>query len=274
MFSCVFKRRFSLISRSNVVKLEQLLNNVPNCKVVSPPSLKSKGIVLLLGWAASRIKSIARYASIYSELGIPSVCAAPTLSEVWLASYGNAKAKKILGAVKETSEERCEITLHLFSGAGFAFLPTIVEEVTNVDSKLHLSGIVFDSGPVPFRQRAGLAAANLMRQQGGYGPLAYYAACTGGIMVNAVLGRARRNSMRAVLDHPVLHHVPQLYLYSSSDSVALVDDVEDEMRLQASRGVDVSGHRWNDSEHLKHFIKYPDEYTLEVTKFMHKLCFV
>ena len=264
-------RRF--ISQSNVAKLEKL-NYIPNFKVVSPRSLHSDGVVILLGWAGSRTKALVRYANIYSELGIPGVCMAPTLSEVWLASYGNAKAKKILSGLEESAEEGCGIILHIFSGAGFTCLPTIIKEITSKDSKFHLSGIVFDSSPVPFNLRSGLAAANLMRKQAGFGPLTYYASCTGGIMVNSIFGSTRRRNMRAVLDHHTLLQVPQLYLYSSSDTVALVDEVEDEIQLQVSRGADVSSCRWNDSEHVKHFIQHPEEYSLQISKFIHKLQFV
>ena len=242
-----------------------------NYKVVNPRVLRSKGIVVLLGWTASRIKSIAKYANIYSELGMPCICVAPSLPEVWFASRGNAKAKKVLKGVEEISEEGSGIVLHLFSGSSTTFLPTFIKDLTNKDSKHRLSGIVFDSGPVSFSVRPGIAAAKLMRQQGGFGPLAYYASCTGGIVVNGVLGIIRRRSMRAMFDHPVMLQIPQLYLYSSSDSVALVEDIEDEMRLQVSRGVDVSSHCWHGSEHVRHFLEYPEEYTSQVNNFIHKL---
>ena len=274
MFTRVFsqiRRKFSSVNTRYVANMEKLLRNTSNCKVVSSQLLRSNDIVLVLGWTASRIRSIVKYANIYSELGLPCVCAAPSLAEVWSASFGNAKAKKILRGVNESLEERCGLVLHLFSGAGFTFLPTIVKEVTSKDSKFHLTGIVFDSGPAPFSQRAGLAAARLMKEQGGYGSLSYYTSCAAGIAVNAIVGSVRRRSMRTVLDHPLLLQVPQLYLYSSCDSVALVDDVEEEMRLQVSRGADVSSHCWSDSEHVKHFIEHPEEYTLQISKFIQKL---
>lgn len=225
---------------------------------------------MLLGWTGSRIKSVAKYASIYSELGIPCVCVAPTLAEVWLERYGNAKAKNILRSMDDSLEEGCGVLLHLFSGASSTFLPAVVEKVANKETQLHISGVVFDSAPVLFSLRSGLAAAKLMKQQGGYGPLTYYASCAGGIVVNAIVGNKRRKSMRAALDHPVIQ-VPQLYLYSSIDTVALVDDVEDEIALQVSRGTDVSRYCWNGSQHVKHFIEYPEEYALQINKFLHKL---
>ena len=246
------------------------LFSATSCKVVNPRVLRSKGIVLLLGWTGSRIKTITKYANMYSELGVPSISAAPALPEVWFVSHGSAKAKEMLKGVEENSEEGSGVVFHFFSGSNTTFLPTFMKELTNKDSKRHLSGIIFDSGPESFSARSGLAAAKLVKQQGKIGPLGYYAACTGGLTVNAVLGRIRRRSMRAMLDHPAMLQIPQLYLYSSTDSVTSMEDVEDEMRLQVSRGADVSSHCWHGSEHVRHFLEYPEEYTSQIDKFIHK----
>ena len=244
-------------------------------QVVNPTTLRSKGIVVLLGWTSARMRSILKYANIYKELGVPSVCAAPSIPEVWFSSYGSTKAKKLLKSAAENSKEGSGVLLHLFSGASTTFLPTFIKDLTSEDGKHYLSGVIIDSGPVIFGISRGLAVAKLMRQQGVFGgPLAYYASCTTGIMVSGVVGRTRRKSMRDMFDHLAMLQIPQLYLYSSSDSVALMEDIEDEMRLQISRGVDVSSHCWHGSEHVRHFLEYPEEYASQINQFMHKLRFV
>ena len=272
MLSRVFCRRASSIGRENIQSLGKHLANLQDARVVCPEAVKSKGVVILLGWAASRVKSLERYADIYSRIGVPVVCSAPSLPEIWFESLGNVKAKKLLDPLNKSLDEQCSVVLHLFSGAGFTFLPTIVEELRHTNSKLQLSGLVFDSGPAWFGLRSGLAAAKLMHQQGGYSRLAYYSSCAGGVVVNAIVGRSRRRSMRAVLDDPAIR-VPQLYLYSAIDTVALVDEVEREMKLQANRGVDVSSHQWSDTVHVRHFREHPEEYTAQVHNFLDKLSF-
>ena len=239
--------------------------------IANPRVSRSKGIVVLLGWTASRMKAVRKFSDIYSELGIPTICVAPSLLQVWLASYGNAKAKKMLKSVEENSEEGSGVVLHLFSGTSNTFLPTFVKHLTDKNSKQHLSGVIFDSGPVSFSIGPGLAGAKLVRQQSvGVGALTYYTSCTTGVVISAVVGRTRRKSMRATLNHPVMLQVPHLYLYSSSDSVVSPEDIEDEMKLQVNRGVDVSSHRWHGSEHVRHFLEYPEEYKSQIDKFMHK----
>ena len=81
MFARVFseiRRKFSSVNTRHVANMEKLLKNTSNCKVVSSQLLSSNDIVLVLGWTASRIRSIVKYANIYSELGLPCVCAAPS----------------------------------------------------------------------------------------------------------------------------------------------------------------------------------------------------
>jgi len=272
MLSRVFCRRVSSIRIENIQSLGTHLANLQDTRVVCPEVVKSRGIVILLGWAVSRVKSLERFADIYAGIGVPVVCSAPSLPEIWFESRGNVKAKKLLDPLNGFVDEQCSIVLHLFSGAGFTFLPTIIEELRQRSSKLQLSGLVFDSGPVWFSLRSGVAAAKLMHQQGGYSRLAYYSSCAGGVVVNAVMGRKRRSSMRTVLDNPAIR-VPQLYLYSTVDTVALVDEVEREMALQASRGVDVSSHKWSDTVHVRHFREHPEEYTTQVHNFLNKLSF-
>jgi len=270
MWSRVFCRRVSLITRENILSAEKHLAKLRGTRLVCPDEVKSEGIVILLGWAASRVKSLERYADIYSRIGVPVVCSAPSLAEVWFETFGNVKAKKLLCPLNKSLDKQCPVVLHLFSGAGFTFLPTIIEELKQSNSKLQLSGLVFDSGPAEFSLRSGMAAAKLMHQQGGYSRLAYYSSCAGGVVVNAVVGGKRRSSMRAVLDNPAVR-VPQLYLYSAVDTVALVDEVEREMQLQVSRGVDVSSHRWSDTTHVRHFREHPEEYTTQIHNFLNKL---
>ena len=239
--------------------------------IVNPRVLRSKGIVVILGWTASRAKTMKKYANIYSELGVPCICAAPSMPQVWFASYGSAKAKKMLKGVEENSEEGSGVVLHLFSGSSTTFLPTFIKDLTNKDSKHHLSGIIFDSAPASYSARSGIAAARIIKQQGiDVNPLVYYASYAAGVTVTAIVGKTRRKSLRDVLDHPAMLQVPQLYLYSSSDSVIPMEYIEDEMRLQVSRGADVSSNCWHDSEHVRHFLKYPEEYTSQINKFMHK----
>ena len=64
--------------------------------------------------------------------------------------------------------------------------------------------------------------------------------------------------------------IPQLYLYSEADSVALVDDVEKTIAEQMKLGRAVEKFKWKDSGHVKHLLQYHKDYYSTVVSFLNK----
>jgi hypothetical protein len=62
--------------------------------------------------------------------------------------------------------------------------------------------------------------------------------------------------------------VPQLYLYSDADPLVPVSEVEQYMKLQQTRGVEVTGHMFRGSGHCQHLRMHPHQYALQVSKFV------
>lgn len=267
----------SVCSGTAVQSLEKRISGSSGVCFVSPKvttvNSTSKGIVLLFGWASSTVKSVMKYGRVYSEIGVPSVCTATPISVMWLKSSGDIRTKKVLDALNDSIEDFCPLIIHFFSGAVFTYLPALVELLsTQKYNKLQLSGIVFDSAPTSYSFRTGVAAAKLIKQQGGCNSLTYCAFTAVNVSANALTGWKRRRNMRSALDHPIVK-VPQLYLYSNADTVTLKEEVEGEMLRQSSRGVDVSSHRWSDSGHVRHLANYPDQYSFQVQSFLNKVSF-
>ena len=65
--------------------------------------------------------------------------------------------------------------------------------------------------------------------------------------------------------------VPQLLLYSRADDVVSHEDVEAFATARSSLGVTVVTHSWDDSAHVQHLRKYPEEYKDAVHSFL-SLC--
>ena len=63
---------------------------------------------------------------------------------------------------------------------------------------------------------------------------------------------------------------PQLYLYSDSDPLVPQEGVEDFMRAQSDRGVEVEGHMFRGSGHCEHFRSHPHEYAMQISQFVSK----
>lgn len=273
--SVICRNISSSIGGAAVQSLEKSFSGISGTAVVCPQKVTaSKGIVLLFGWASSTVKSVMRYGKVYSEMGVPSVCAATPFSDMWFKPRGDMKAKQVLDTLSDSIDDKCPLILHFFSGAVFTYLPPLVELLSAQKySKFQLSGIVLDSAPVSYRCRTGVASAKLLKQQGVYDRLSYYSFAAVNVSFAVLTGQRRRKNMRSALDHPIVK-VPQLYLYSNADTVALKEDVEGEMERQACRGVDVSSHRWSDSAHVRHLANDPHQYASQVQNFLNKLSFM
>ncbi|CAB4039625.1 Hypothetical predicted protein [Paramuricea clavata] len=61
---------------------------------------------------------------------------------------------------------------------------------------------------------------------------------------------------------------PQLFLYSKADHLALCDDVEEHMNDRKAKGVKVFSKCWDNSPHVQHYMKYPEEYLKLLDKFV------
>lgn len=63
---------------------------------------------------------------------------------------------------------------------------------------------------------------------------------------------------------------PQLYIYSTADTVIPAKDVEEFMQLQRAAGLPVQGKRFSTSPHVDHFRTFPDLYKGELKAFLKK----
>jgi len=81
-----------------------------------------------------------------------------------------------------------------------------------------------------------------------------------------VLKRFRK--VRDGWSHAVPRNVPQLYLYSSADTLIPSSHVESFMTQQEALGSSVSYQRWNDSEHCEHLKAHPAQYRKIVQTFV------
>jgi hypothetical protein len=81
-----------------------------------------------------------------------------------------------------------------------------------------------------------------------------------------VLKRFRK--VRDGWSHAVPRNVPQLYLYSSADTLIPSSHVESFMAQQEALGSSVSYQRWNDSEHCEHLKVHPVQYRKIVQTFV------
>lgn len=229
-------------------------------------------LVVMVGWALSRHNTLSKYASIYTELGIPCIALATPVQWMWFTTLGSKAMRNTLRLLDHSMQLPVSILLHIFSGGGTAVLPQLMEEHANPNSpfpsKLRPAGVVFDSAPVLFSRKAGLAASKLFYKQGGTNVLSYSLVNMVGILTDLAFGSRKRREGETALAHPQLLQMPQLYLYSENDSVNPLERTKMVMEGQREKGRDVTGKCWMDTEHVRHYTKHPEEYSEQIADFV------
>ena len=259
--------------KSNARKIGSQLHP-PAAEEPSPRGVSGKRpITLLVGWAASNLKVVGKYSTIYTKLGIPCLCVAPGILKIWSTKLGNSFTQNILHALDTSLNKPCSLLLHVCSGGGTAVFPTFTEQQSDSSSLLQTKTrpacVIFDSGPSNFSYESGTAAAKLLYKQGAYNLFTYSIATGVGILTNKLVGTRKRSELSSALESKLLD-IPQLYLHSEVDAVSPPSWVKAVIDKQAEMGRDVSSHCWPDSEHVRHYLKHPDQYEREVVSFLKK----
>ena len=270
------EKELQALQKLNPVKGSSIKVHLPTSAATTnstmPMSSHRRLIVLMAGWAESRHNALSKYASIYTDLGIPCVCLANSVTNMWYTSLGNRATQKIIHLLDSSLESPTSLLLHIFSGGGYVLFPRLLDEQNQpnslLQSKLIPSAIVFDSGPPIFSYKSGFAAARLLYEQGGSNILTLSLACVFGALTNATIGSRKNLEREAALSHPSLLQFPQLYLYSEMDTVCPAEVIRKVMEDQKSQGRNVSSHCWSDTDHVRHFFEHPLEYRQEITKFL------
>ena len=229
---------------------------------------------LLVGWSNSSNKVIGKYASIYTELGVPCIALAPRMSDIWFTSHGNKLCEAALKVLEEEVHKAgspLSLVIHLFSGGIYVVFPKILESWTRSDFILRTGAVpkcvVFDSGPSDYTIQSGTAAAKLLLQQGAFNRISYYLANIIGISTTFLIGSHKRAVLQSALESEVLA-IPQLYLHSQRDTVAPFEWVNVTMKQQREKGRAVSSHSWDDSQHLRLYLDHKEAYTNQVYAFL------
>ena len=278
-------RRIAHHVRRDYSKLEQAVKKIPSsvCQLHLPPAEEEgenspslqpvkPAIALMMGWIGSNIRSLRHFAPVYTSLGIPVLCCAPSLWSVWLTSQGNKITSRILQTLDEGIDESSSLILHIFSGAGYVVFPKLSEEASKeslLTRKLIPTCTVFDSGPTDFSFKSGTSGAKLKYKQGGYNFISYVSANTVGTAINLLIGARKRSERKQAL-RSKLFDIPQLYLHSDNDPVCPPEWVAGVMGEQRALGREVGERCWGDASHVRLLRDHPQEYAREVADFLKK----
>lgn len=240
-------------------------------------------IVLVAAWWGAKERHFDKYLQLWQSLGQEQVVGLrPPIATALLPSLVREAGRQYCSEVSHLCSlyPSRPVLLHVFSGAGFVLVSTMMQQAQEQQGATWLSrvsGVVFDSSPADITAditgRA-LVASALEENVAGV-ELRHPLLTRGAVRVfQWYLFLPQIQQQLADVQrvwHAVAPVCPQLYLYSDKDPLVTPDSVERFMTQQDQRGCDTLAMKWQDSLHCEHYRTYPEEYRNILTHFMRRL---
>ncbi|KAL1556462.1 transmembrane protein 53-A-like [Salvia divinorum] len=268
-------------------------------------SVKSRTVVVLLGWLGAKQRHLRRYADWYTSRGFHAITFTFPMSELLRYQVGGKVEQNVELLVNHLADWLDEepgknLVFHTFSNTGWLTYGVILEKFQNKDVDLagRIRGCVVDSAPVavpdPQVFASGFSAAFLKKNS---------VAAKGSViepkteitigtrtsievkpgMTEAALLLLLEKVFGVVLNHPSINRrlsdvmsmltseqprCPQLYIYSSADKVIPAGSVESFIENQRRNGREVRACNFISTPHVDHFRNQPELYSSQLTRFM------
>ncbi|XP_028390930.1 transmembrane protein 53-like [Dendronephthya gigantea] len=233
-----------------------------------------KPLVVILGWNDCKPKHLKKYSDIFEDKGWSTICLPAKSFNTFFRT--GTKVKKlglyIAEVIKDQTEKDQPVFLYSFSNGGIAVYFHLTEALTTPGGQFYNSfnvvGSVFDSCPnkptIESIERVQISITEQMKNS---------------VLRSIVWYAVRLFLPFLVKTTPLLHRIfddlgklplksPQLFLYSKGDYLAYCDDIEEHIEDRKAQGVRVFSKCWDDSLHVQHYIKYPEEYLKLLQEFV------
>eukprot|EP00118_Oscarella_pearsei_P001307 m.7101 g.7101 ORF g.7101 m.7101 type:complete len:269 (+) comp17766_c0_seq1:353-1159(+) len=240
-----------------------------------PSSLATKNsdtLVVLSGWASSKAKTLSKYADMYQELGLRTVCIPLTIPELWLRPLSRRKVSVWMKGQLSSKALPREAIFHVFSGSSSSHLTHLIDQTKK--AQVSLKGIIFDSAPIGYSLQSGLDALKMLQRQGRMSTTMATSIGWIGRGMSALLKEKMNQLASKTWLSDDLKAIPHLYLYTKNDEVVSSDFIEEWIGKQKERAVSVLSHCWENSAHVCLFQDDPEKYKKQVIDFLarHNLC--
>ncbi|XP_010679748.2 uncharacterized protein LOC104895047 [Beta vulgaris subsp. vulgaris] len=272
-----------------------------------PVGGKCEVAAVVLGWLGATPKHLRRYAELYTSKGIDAITFVVPVKDVLWFDLGRKVENRIQELVNELvswlskAEGRCLI-FHTFSNTGWLVYGAILAHLQErPDLITSIKGCVVDSGGDPELNpkvwAAGFAAALLKKRNTVIPPSSEdIEPSTSGkksdlqdedpLVIKAVTLAVLEKLFSFLFKLPDVNQrlskiirllsenqpvCPQLYLYSTADSVIPYHSVESFMEHQKMKGRRVWSFNFGTSPHVDHYRTFPDVYTSQVNCFLNQV---
>lgn len=271
-------------------------------------TVKSRTVVVLLGWLGAKQKHLNRYAEWYTSRGFHAITFTFPMAEILSYQVGGKAEQHIDSLVDHLTdwleeEHGKNLVFHTFSNTGWLTYGAVLEKFQKQDPSLmgRIKGCIVDSAPVaapdPQVWASGFCAAFLKK----------HSIATKGVTssnelgVNLSLGSKTvadaakpavteaalllvlEKFFEVVLNLPMVNRrlsnvvsllssgqpsCPQLYIYSSADRVIPAESVESFIEEQRRAGHEVRACNFVSTPHVDHFRNDPQLYSSQLTGFL------
>ncbi|MED6207901.1 hypothetical protein PIB30_039997 [Stylosanthes scabra] len=275
--------------------------------VLDRSSVKSKTVVVLLGWLGAKQRHLKKYAEWYTSKGYHVISFTTPMDEVLSYKPGGKAEQNVELLVEHLAdwlegENEKNMVFHTFSNTGWLTYGVILEQCQKHGLAImdRIKGCVVDSAPVAYPDpevwASGFSAAFLKKSS--VATKGYVTSSESGIKVS--IGREEVSGPKPALTEAALLLIlkkffeitlnlpkvnrrlsdilnvlssnqpscPQLYIYSSADRVIPADSVESFVEAQRKAGHDVRACNFVSSPHVDHFRNHPKLYTSQVNQFL------
>ncbi|XP_060192953.1 uncharacterized protein LOC132622367 [Lycium barbarum] len=269
--------------------------------------VKSKTVVVLLGWLGAKQKHLKRYAEWYASRGYHVITFTFPMSEILSYQVGGKAEQDIELLVNHLAdwleeEHGKNLVFHTFSNTGWLTYGVILEKFQKQDDALmrRIKGCIVDSAPVaapdPQVWASGFSAAFLKKNSVATKRImtlsdrdtdvtiqAKTSAETKPAVTEAALLLVLEKFFEVVLNLPTVNRrlsdvldvltsqqpsCPQLYIYSSADRVIPAVSVESFVEEQRRSGRNVRACNFISTPHVDHFRNDPELYTSQLSQFL------
>jgi len=241
--------------------------------------LKAKEpVIFIIGWAGCLEKHLAKYSSMYSKSGVTAIAFRPQFGHFFITPNDmlnlRKQAEKFLEITTDLDLEDHPLFFHTFSNNGMAFYSELVELLLHSKKYDHFKvcGAILDSCPgrphLTTLVKYNILSARL--QNLSLFKTVLRLACA---LFFAIIGPLMRvlfgwTAYIYLAQRPRTEHWPLYYIYSETDSLVPFQDVDLSIRERSLNGLPVGSHRFTDSVHVAHYVKYPDEYAKHCLTFI------
>eukprot|EP00250_Pteridium_aquilinum_P024332 c28933_g1_i1 orf=313-1872(+) len=266
--------------------------------------------VVLLGWLGAEHRHLKKYADWYTSRGIHAVTFVVPMKDLLTFKAGDRAEKHVdlltQNLVQWLREDACQgdekiVIFHTFSNTGWLTYGAVLERLINHGDKFleKIKGCVVDSAPSarpdPQVWASGFSAALLKKSSVATQMVQSYGADGwNGTMIPYPKPSLKETALLAMLEKffsvflqiPYVNRrlndvvsvlanqqpsCPQLYIYSSADTVIPAKSVEAFIEEQKKAGHMVSACNFQCSPHVDHFRTFPEKYSEQLTSFL-KVC--